>query len=168
MPPKMKSIKVLCTIGVLSFLLSCTNQEEAVTFFIDNQLTENLIVQRLDTEVDPNVDIFRQIPLDLRASESFSRYIQRLRELDIRNFEFRFQDYQGNIQNGQLYLEDILLGQFDSSINQIRISDQGVIQRIEELFLERTQLDFTFVGESQTNHYLSVSVTIEMKGTFVH
>ena len=164
----MKSFKLLCAIVLLSFFTSCTNQEEAVTFFIDNQLKENLIVERASNEANYEDDIFKQVPLDLRSSESFDKYIRRLRELEIERFDFSFSEYEGQIQNGQLYLEDILLGDFDEAINQISITDPVLIRTIEELFLERTQLNFTFVGESVTTHYLSVDVNIEMKGTFVH
>lgn len=164
----MKSIKVLCAIGLFTFLFSCTSQEEAVTFFIDNQMNENLIIQRVNSENNTTADIYRQVPLDLRASESYDKYIGRLRDLDIRNFRFSFEDYQGQILNGQVYLEDILLGDFQDQMNEITIEDEQMIQRIEELFLERTELDLIFIGESQSDHFLSVEINIEMKGTFVH
>lgn len=164
----MKSLKLFCAIGLLSFFTSCTNQEEAVTFYLDNQLKENLIIERISNESNHDDDIFTQVPLDLRSSESYDKYIRRLRELDIERFDFSFNDYEGQIQNGQLYLEDILLGDFEGTLNEISINDPELIRTIEELFLERTQLNFSFVGESVTNHYLSVEVNIEMKGTFVH
>ncbi len=164
----MKSIKVFCALGILSLLISCTSQEEAVTFFIDNELNENLIIQRVNDENGTQTDINSKVSLDLRTSESYNKYIRRLRDLEISNFEFLFDNYQGQIQNGKVYLEDILLGDFDASMGLITIEDNQVIQRIENLFLERTEVDFIFVGESQSNHFLSVDINVEMKGTFVH
>lgn len=164
----MKSIKVLCALGILSLLISCTSQEEAVTFFIDNELNENLIIQRVNDENGTQADINRSVSLDLRTSESYNKYIRRLRDLEINNFEFLFDNYQGQIQNGQVYLENILLGDFDASMPLITIEDRQVLQRIENLFLERTEVDFIFVGESESNHFLSVDINVEMKGTFVH
>ena len=91
----MKSFKLLCAIVLLSFFTSCTNQEEAVTFFIDNQLKENLIVERASNEANYEDDIFKQVPLDLRSSESFDKYIRRLRELEIERFDFSFSVFYG-------------------------------------------------------------------------
>lgn len=164
----MKSIKVFCALGILALLISCTSQEEAVTFFIDNELNENLIIQRVNEESGTLANINSRVSLDLRTSESYNKYIRRLRDLEINNFEFLFDNYQGQIQNGKVYLEDILLGDFDASMGLITIEDNQVIQRIENLFLERTEVDFIFVGESQSNHFLSVEINVEMKGTFVH
>ena len=164
----MKSIKVFCALGILALLISCTSQEEAVTFFIDNELNENLIIQRVNEESGTLANINSRVSLDLRTSESYNKYIRRLRDLEINNFEFLFDNYQGQIQNGKVYLEDILLGDFDASMGLITIEDNQVIQRIENLFLERTEVDFIFVGESQSNHFLSVDINVEMKGTFVH
>ena len=163
----MKSLKVLCAIGLLSLFSSCTYQEDRAAFFIDNQFNESLIIQRVMDESDlgQNTNIYQNVLLDLTASESYEKYILRLTQLDI---ECNFSDYQGTIENGKLYLDDILLGDFNANVDHVRVNDAEVLQRIEELFLERTALDFTFVGESQTEHFLSVSIELEMKGTFVH
>jgi hypothetical protein len=164
----MKSFKVLCAIGVLSFFFSCAYQEDRAAFFIDNQLNENLIIQRVLDESDLNTDIYQNVTLDLTTSESYDKYILRLTQLDITKLECSFSNYLGHIENGKLYLDDVLLGNFTASMDPIYIEDPVILQRIEELFLERTALDFTFVGESTTEHFLSVNVEIEMKGTFVH
>lgn len=164
----MKSLKVLCAIGLLSLFFSCTYQEDRAAFFIENQLNENLIIQR-SSETTLNLeDIHQNVTLDLTTSESYDKYILRLTQLDITKFECSFSDYEGTIQNGKLYLEDILLGNFVTSLDHVLIEDPEVLDQIENLFLERTALDFTFVGESSTNHFLSVNVVVAMKGTFVH
>ena len=72
------------------------------------------------------------------------------------------------IENGKLYVDDILLGDFSANLDHVRVEVSETLELIEQLFLERTALDFTFVGESNTTHFLSVNVTVEMKGTFVH
>lgn len=165
----MKSLKVLCTIGILSLFSSCAYQEDRAAFFIDNQIIENLIIQRaFDENNSLNEDIYQNVTLDLTASESYDKYILRLTQLDVTKFECNFSNYQGIIENGKLYLDDILLGDFNAGIDHVHIEDPEVLQRISELFLERTVLDFTFIGESNTEHFLSVNVEVEMKGTFVH
>jgi hypothetical protein len=166
----MKSLKVLCAVGILSLFSSCAYQEDRAAFFIENQLSENLIIERAFNEMNStaDTDIYRNVTLDLTTSESYDKYILRLTQLDISKFEFNFSDYQGNIENGKLFLDDLLLGDFNASMDRFSIEDPDILQRIEELFLERTALDLTFVGESDTAHFLSVSVQVEMKGTFVH
>ena len=135
---------------------------------IENQLSENLTIQRVLDESDMNTDIQQNVTLDLTTSEAYDKYILRLTQLDITKFECNFSNYQGTIENGKLYLEDILLGDFNSSLHNVHVDNAEVLQRIEELFLERTALEFTFVGESHTEHFLSVDIEVEMKGTFLH
>ena len=90
----MKSLKVLCAIGILFFFSSCTYQEDRAAFFIDNQLNENLIIQSVfDETSNTDVDIYQNVSLDLTTSESYNKYILRLTQLDITKFECSFSDY---------------------------------------------------------------------------
>ena len=164
----MRSLKVLCAVGMLSIFTSCTYQEDTAAFFIKNTLSENLVVERSTNEPASSDPIYQHVTLDLTKSESYDKYILRLTELDIVNFEFRFSNYQGTIENGQLYIDNVLLGDFNSELNTVQINDPQMLDSIEALFLEKTTLDFSFVGESQTSHYLSVEINVEMEGTFVH
>ena len=164
----MKSLKVLCATGILSLFFSCAYQEDTAAFFIENQLNENLIIQRANDENVSSNTIHQNVALDLTSSESYDKYILRLRELEITKFECSFSNYQGSIQNGKLYLDDVLLGDFNASLVHVSIEDVELLEQIETLFLEKTSLDFSFVGESDTDHFLSVDIAVEMKGTFVY
>jgi hypothetical protein len=164
----MKSLKVLCAIGILSLFSFCSYQEDTAAFFIDNQLNEHLIIQRIPDESASSNQIDHHVVLDLTSSEAYKKYILRLTQLDITKFECNFSNYQGTIENGQLYIDDILLGNFSASLDHVLIEDEVLLEQIATLFLEKTSLDFSFVGESNTDHFLSVNVNIEMKGTFVH
>ena len=53
-------------------------------------------------------------------------------------------------------------------MQNIRIDNPEILSRISERFLENTSLEFSFVGESNTDHTLTVDVEIEMLATFVH
>ena len=163
----MKSLKVLCTIGILSLFFSCAYQEDTAAFFIENQLNESLIVQP-STDEAASSDIYHDVQLDLTTSESFERYLLRLTDIKISKFTCSFSNYQGVIENGQLFVDGLLLGDFEAGMDHVNVEDPQVLRQIEELFLEKTTLDFSFVGESNTDHFLSVNVQVEMKGTFVH
>lgn len=163
----MKPLKVLCAIGMLSLFFSCTYQEDTAAFFIDNLLNETLVVERTPENTVNDV-ISENVELDLRSSESYEKYIRRLKELEVVRFVCNFSNYQGTIESGELFLEDISLGYFSPSLNHVTIEDPEVLSRIAELFLERTTLDFSFEGESSSAHYLSVDVEVELKGTFVY
>jgi len=163
----MKSLKALCAIGILSLFFSCSYQEDTAAFFIENQLNESLIVERVSNETLGN-NIFHNVSLDLKSSESFERYLLRLTDIEITKFTCNFSDYQGIIENGQLFVDDLLLGNFVAGMDHVDIDDPQILRQIEELFIEKTALDFSFVGESNAHHFLSVNVQVEMKGTFVH
>lgn len=163
----MKPLKVLCAIGILTLFFSCTYQEDSVAFFIDNQLNETLVVERTPENTAANL-ISENVTLDLRSSESYEKYIRGLKELEVVRFVCNFNNYQGTIESGKLYLDDFLLGNFDPNLDHVSVEDPEVLSRIAELFLERTSLDFSFVGESSSTHYLSVDVEVELKGTFVY
>jgi len=165
----MKSLKVLCAIGIVSlFFTSCAYQEDTAAFFIDNQLNESLVISQTQDETVTSVNIQRQVALDITSSESYERYILRLTQLEISKFECNFSNYQGLIENGKMYLDDILLGDFDANLDHVTIQDPEMLSRIADLFLEKTTLDFSFVGESDTSLTLNVNINVEMKGTFVH
>lgn len=164
----MRSLKVLCAIGMASLLFSCAYQEDTAAFFINNQLNENLTILSAQEEGSIGTNIEQGVTLDLTSSESYERYILRLTQLDVTKFQCSFSNYQGTINNGKLYLDDLELGDFHADLHQVSIEDPIVLERISELFLERTSLDFYFVGESSTEHALNVNINVEMKGTFVH
>jgi hypothetical protein len=163
----MKSTKVLCAIGILTLFLSCSYQEDTAAFFINNQLNESLTLQR-SPENSSSSDIYGRVDIDLTSSESYEQYILRLTDLDITKLDCTFNEYQGSITNGQLFLDDVLLGNFQGSNGHVSITDSQMLRSLAERFLEKTSLDLTFVGESDTDHFLSVNVEIEMMGTFVH
>ena len=163
----MKSLKALCAIGIVSLFFSCSYQEDTAAFFIENQLNESLIIERVSGEA-PGNNIFHNTSLDLASSESYERYLLRLIDIKVTKFTCNFSDYQGTIENGQLFVDDLLLGNFEAGMNHVNIDDPEMLRQIGELFLEKTALDFSFVGESSTIHFLSVNVQVEMKGTFVH
>lgn len=165
----MRSLKVLCAIGIVSlFFTSCAYQEDTVAFFIDNQLNESLIISRTLDETASASNIQRQVTLDITSSESYEKYILRLTQLEISKFECSFSNYQGVLENGKMYLDDILLGDFNASLDHVTIQDPEMLTRIADLFLEKTSVDFSFIGESDTNLTLNVNINVEMKGTFVH
>ncbi|MEQ6125169.1 hypothetical protein AAON49_13255 [Pseudotenacibaculum sp. MALMAid0570] len=162
----MKPLKVLCAIGIVSLFFSCSYQEDTAAFFIDNTIQGSMVLER--SPEDPSNQVANNLLLDLTSSESYEKYILRLTELKINKFICNFSNYQGEIDNGQIYIDDILLGSFESNMEHVSIEDPETLSRIAELFLEKTTLDFSFVGESDTFHFLSVSVQVEMKGTFVY
>lgn len=164
----MRSLKALCVIGFVSLFFSCSYQENTAAFFIDNQLNEELLILSSQEEDSSGVNIEQGVTLDLASSESYERYLLRLTQLEITKFECSFSNYQGIIENGKLYLDDVLLGDFHANLDYVSIEDTELLSRISELFLEKTSLDFYFIGESDTNHALNVHVNVEMKGTFVH
>lgn len=164
----MKSFKAFIAAIVLLSSIACTNQEEAVTFFIENQLTEELIIQNSDIESEAASNIQRQITLDLRSSDSFDTYINRLRDVKIKSFKLIYSDYQGQIQNGKMFVDNVYLCDFQSSMDYMYIQDAEIIKKIEDLLLEQTTARFSFEGESHTNHFLSVQVEVMLEGTFVH
>lgn len=165
----MKSLKVLCAIGILTLFFSCSNQEDTVAFFIDNQLSESLVIERVSSEPQNNgVAIDKNVMLDITSSESYERYLLRLKELKVTKFICNFSNYEGTIDNGQLFIDGMLLGDFRANLHSVSIEDPEILERIAELFLEKTALDFSFVGESDTSHFLSVNVQVEMEGTFVY
>ena len=53
-------------------------------------------------------------------------------------------------------------------MENIIIEDPEILSIISERFLEKTSLDFSFVGESNSQHSLKIDIDIEMLGTFVH
>lgn len=162
----MKSIKVLCAIGILSLFFSCSYQEDTVAFFINNQLNKSLTVDGLSENVNSN--IYSYTDVDLMSIESYERYIQRLTNINIIKIDCEFMNYEGEISNGKLYLDDILIGDFNGSDERTVISDPEILKRVAERFLERTSLEVSFVGESNASHFLSVDIGIEMKATFVY
>jgi hypothetical protein len=164
----MKSLKVLCAIGMATLLFSCAYQEDTAAFFIENQLNEDLVILNVQGESTFDTNIEQGVTLDLTTSESYERYILRLTQLEITKFECIFSNYQGVIENGKLYLDDLLLGDFNPDAASHTVDDPALLSRISELFIERTSLDFYFVGESDTDHTLNVNINVEMKGTFVH
>lgn len=164
----MRSLRVLCAIGMATLLSSCAYQEDTAAFFIDNQLNEDLVIQNIQGESTFDGNIEQGVTLDLTSSESYERYILRLTQLEITKFECNFSNYQGIIENGKLYLDDLLLGDFNPELESHTVEDPELLTRISELFLERTSLDFYFVGESNTDNQLNVNINVEMKGTFVH
>jgi len=164
----MRSLKVLCAIGMTSLPFSCAYQEDTAAFFINNQLNEDLIILSPQEESSYGTNIEQGVTLDLTSSESYERYLLRLTQLDVTKFVCSFSNYQGTIENGKLYLDDLLLGDFHADLDEVSIQDPALLARISELFLERTSLDFYFVGESDTEHTLNVNVNVEMEGTFVH
>jgi hypothetical protein len=162
----MKSTKVLCAIGILTLFLSCSYQEDTAAFFINNQLNESLTIQR--SPENSNSDIFGKVNIDLTSSESYEKYILRLIDLEVTKLNCTFNEYQGSITDGKLFLDGLLLGNFQGSNGHVSITDPEMLRSLAERFLEKTSLDLTFVGESNTDHFLSVNVEVEMMGTFVH
>ncbi|MFY0629758.1 MAG: hypothetical protein JXR05_05210 [Flavobacteriaceae bacterium] len=162
----MKSIKVLCAIGILSLLFSCSYQEDTAAFFINDQLRNNLTVDGLSENVNSNV--YSYADLDLKSIESYERYILRLTDLNIVKIDCEFTNYEGSINNGKIYLDGILLGDFNAGSGRMSISDPDILTSIAERFLEKTSLEVSFVGESDVAHFLSVDIGIEMQATFVH
>ena len=162
----MKSLKALCAIGFASLIFSCAHKEDVVAFYIDSELNENLTIQ--SRPENSTAAIFENTQLNLKSSESYKKYIQRLEEIQITSLKCDFSDYQGIISNGKLFIDGMLLGDFDGSKEHIVISDPKVLSSIADKFLEKTSLEFYFVGESNTTHFLSVDIEIEMSGTFVH
>ncbi len=164
----MRSLKVLCAIGIATLLSSCAYQEDTAAFFINNQLNEDLVILNVQGESSFDSNIEQGVTLDLTSTESYERYILRLTQLEITKFECNFSNYQGVIENGKLYLDDLLLGDFNPDSDSHIVESPELLLRISELFLERTSLDFYFVGESNTDNALNVNINVEMKGTFVH
>lgn len=162
----MKSLKVLCAIGFASLIFSCAHKEDVAAFYIDSELNENLTIQ--SRPENNSSTIFENTQLNLRSSESYKKYIQRLEEIQITSLKCDFSNYQGVISNGKLFIDGMLLGNFDGSKDHITINDPIILSSIADKFLEKTSLEFYFVGESDTTHFLSVDIEIEMSGTFVH
>jgi len=79
-----------------------------------------------------------------------------------------FKDYQGVIHHGKLFIDGVLLGEFKQNTEKLTVQDFDTLRLIAEKFLEKTSLEFYFKGESTTEHYLSVDIVLEIKGTFVH
>jgi len=163
----MKSLKVFCAIVIISSFFSCAYQEDTTAFFIENELTKGLVIERIIDE-NPETAIFKNTQLDLTSIESYDKYIRRLVEIDINSLNCSFSNYEGVITDGQLFLDGILLGNFQSNMENIRIENPEILSRISERFLEKTSLDFYFIGESNTEHTLTVDIEIEMLATFVH
>lgn len=163
----MKSLKVLCAIGMIASFFSCAYQEDTAAFFIENELNKKFVMERVVDEA-PNSSIFHNTELDLTSIESYDRYIQRLVNIDVNEFTCSFSNYQGEITNGQLFIDDIPLGAFNSSMQNITIDNQEILTLIAQKFLEKTSLEFSFVGESNTTHSLTVDIEIDMLATFVH
>lgn len=162
----MKSLKVLCAIGIASLFFSCTHNEDTAAFYIDSELNESLTIQ--NRPENNSSAIFENTHLNLKSSESYKKYIQRLEDIQITSLKCDFSNYQGTISNGKLFIDGMLLGDFDGDKMHITISDSEILSSIADKFLEKTSLEFYFVGESDTTHFLSVDIEIEMSGTFVH
>lgn len=162
----MKSLKVLCAIGMLSLLFSCAHKEDTVAFFLDNELNNSLTIE--SGFESTNSRIFRHTELTLTSSVEYNKYIQRLRDLRITKLVCSFRDYQGDIRKGKLFIDGILLGNYIGTMKEMSIDNFDTLTQIAEKFLEKTSVDFYFTGESDTQHYLSVDIKVEMIGTFVH
>jgi len=163
----MKSLKVLCAIAIIASFFSCAYQEDTVAFFIENDLSKDLLIERIIDE-DQSTSILKITELDLRSIASYDKYIKRLVDLDITKVNCSFSNYEGVITEGQLFLDGILLGGFQNNMENIIIEDPEILSIISERFLEKTSLDFSFVGESNSQHSLKIDIDIEMLGTFVH
>tara|TARA_R110000787_G_scaffold91628_5_gene193028 strand:+ start:739 stop:1230 length:492 start_codon:yes stop_codon:yes gene_type:complete len=163
----MKSLKALCAIVIITSFFSCAYQEDTAAFFIENKLTKDLLIERTIDD-SSNSSIFKNTELDLTSIDSYDTYIKRLVNLDIHYLNCSFSNYEGIISDGQLFLDGVLLGNFQSNMQNIRIDNPEILSRISERFLENTSLEFSFVGESNTDHTLTVDVEIEMLATFVH
>jgi|TARA_R110002072_G_scaffold29809_14_gene93795 hypothetical protein len=163
----MKSLKVLCAIAIIASFFSCAYQEDTVAFFIENDLSKDLLIERIIDE-DQSTSILKITELDLTSIASYDKYIKRLVDLDITKVNCSFSNYEGVITEGQLFLDGILLGGFQNNMENIIIEDPEILSIISERFLEKTSLDFSFVGESNSQHSLKIDIDIEMLGTFVH
>tara|TARA_R110001632_G_scaffold18712_7_gene57625 strand:+ start:4499 stop:4990 length:492 start_codon:yes stop_codon:yes gene_type:complete len=163
----MKSLKALCAIVIITSFFSCAYQEDTAAFFIENKLTKDLLIERIIDD-SSNSSIFKNTELDLTSIESYDTYIKRLVDIEVHYLNCSFSNYEGVISDGQLFLDGILLGDFQSNMQNIRIDNPEVLSRISERFLEKTSLEFSFVGESNTEHTLTVDLEIEMLATFVH
>ena len=163
----MKSLKVLCAIAIIASFFSCAYQEDTAAFFIENDLSKDLLIERIIDE-DQSTSILKITELDLTSIASYDKYIKRLVDLDIIKLNCSFSNYEGVITEGQLFLDGILLGGFQNNMENIIIEDPEILSIISERFLEKTSLDFSFVGESNSQHSLKIDIDIEMLGTFVH
>ena len=161
----MRSLKIFCVVGIVSLFFSCSSQDDNVTFFINNELNSSLTINGSGNEL--NSRVFKNTSLDLTSSESYEKYIRRLTDVQITKLNCSFQNYQGSITNGKIYIDNILLGDFNSN-DQMDITNETILNLISNRFLEKTVLDFYFIGESDTRHHLTVNVELEIKGTFVH
>ncbi len=162
----MKSFKALCAIGIFSLVFSsCSYQEDTAAFFIANQLNKSLTVEN-SSEVQSTA--YANVDVDITSIESYEMYINRITDLNITKLEFRFANYAGSISNGQLFLDGMLLSDFQGNNGLVSITDPAMLANFAERFLEKTSLEFTFVGESNTQHFLSVDLEIELMATFVY
>ena len=128
----MKSLKVLCAIAIIASFFSCAYQEDTVAFFIENDLSKDLLIERIIDE-DQSTSILKITELDLRSIASYDKYIKRLVDLDITKVNCSFSNYEGVITEGQLFLDGILLGGFQNNMENIIIEDPEILSIISEI-----------------------------------
>lgn len=163
----MKTLKLFCVLGLFSLFFSCAYQEDRAAFFIDNELSNSLTIDGLsDNSFNPSIR--QSTVIDITSSDSYRKYIRRLKDIDIVELKFNFKDYQGDIRNGKLFIDNVFLGDFDIHSREMSVEDATLVALIENRFLEKKALDVYFTGESDDKHYLLIDVEIMIKGTFVH
>lgn len=162
----MKSIQIGLVSLILLLFTSCSNRDDFVVFYIDNEVSKDLVVEAL---VDDSTTSLNEISyVDIRDSESFDKYINQLTDLNITKFEFKIENFKNDITNPQLMLDDLLINDFTTNVNGVsEITDRSLLQIIEDKFLEKRRLGLVFRGDSYTSQNFSIGVRIEMLGTFV-
>jgi hypothetical protein len=149
------------------FLTSCAEQNNYVSYFIENNLSESLIVNKLHEE-SSNV-IKHNVDLKLTSSESFKKYLEDLTDIEVDSLMYIADNPSVDLSNAIVMLDDFIIPNTQTqNVSEIYVSDKELLSHIAKKLLENAKINFYFKPNSPPEIDFNIHISMKIKGTFVN
>lgn len=150
------------------FLTACNPRENIVTFYLDNQLFEELVLNSIPSDFGSST-VYSEKPVDLLAIESFHKYFENILELDVKSMNISITDYEQSIEHPVIRIgNSITIENIPITNGSFEIKDAQLLQSIASELMRHQIVPFSFEANSLTHDSFKVSVTMKIQGVFAN
>lgn len=166
----MKLINLKVTVvSLLAFfsLTSCEYQEDSVVYYLEDSMSEsiNIVTDGEQMSIQSN----NQAKFKISESEVYKDYAKRLEDIQIVDISINANNHSQIAIHGKLMMDGMEIYKFDDMTSKnVYITDQKVINYLEQKFLEDKELSLEFSTQCTHSKDFNIKVDLKLNGTFVN